>query len=49
MVELNAIKQLTNNAFKSNEIHGMEYRKSFRVTLDYAVEVLSDVKVEYDA
>ena len=44
-----SIKMLAVKAIKNNERHEKEYRSSFRVTLDDAVETLSDVRIEDSA
>lgn len=44
--ELEAIKQLIRSAITANERHECEDRTTFRVTLDDAVEVLFDIKVD---
>lgn len=46
VTELEDIKKLIATASKANELHETEDRTTFRVTLDDAVEVLSDIKVE---
>lgn len=46
--EPEAIRKLISNAIQSNERHKTEDRTLFRVTLEEAVEVLSDIKVDDD-